>query len=216
MVYESYNRLNDCSSQLGLLVEGVDSKYSKLDKEITDSTTNKTIKFVKAIYSPNRGAQVLAIGNEMFADNFKHATLTSKGQTLINGRSLVTMAKSKVDYMEKAMTHASSFLDSNKQLPSGNFINNLLDYILDEMWEGNLAASKSKKKSKLPEMDRDSKIQRKEKPKDWTSFGYLAFCMFPCPLLTQPNDRLDSFLSSRWKEGQYYVTERMSKEDEKR
>ena len=61
MVYESYHGLNGCSSQLGLLVKGVDSKYSKLYKEITNSNTNKTIKVVKAIYSPNRGTQVVQL-----------------------------------------------------------------------------------------------------------------------------------------------------------
>ena len=79
MVFEAYHGLNGCSSQLGLLVEGVDSKYSKLYEEITDSTTNKTKKVGKAIYSPNRGAQVLAIGSEMGVNNFKHATMQSKG-----------------------------------------------------------------------------------------------------------------------------------------
>ena len=39
---ESYHGLNGCSSQLGLLLESVDSKYSKLYEEITNSTTNKT------------------------------------------------------------------------------------------------------------------------------------------------------------------------------
>ena len=95
----------------------------------------------------------------MVAKHFKHTTLMLKGQTLINGRSLVTMEKSTLSYVKKAMAHASFFLHSNKQLPSGNFINNLLDYVLDEMWEENLATSKSKK-NKLPEVDGNSEIQR--------------------------------------------------------
>ena len=59
MVFESYRGLKGSSLQLGLLVEGVDLKYSRLYKKITDSTTNKTKKVVKAIYSPIRGKQVI-------------------------------------------------------------------------------------------------------------------------------------------------------------
>ena len=72
-----------------------------------------------------------------------------------------------------------------------------------------------KEKSKLPEVDGDSEIQKQERPKDWIFFGYAAFCMFVCPILTQPNDRLHSFVK-QVKRGQYYVTQRLSKEDEKR
>ena len=50
----------------------------------------------------------------MVANNFKHANLRLKGQTLISDRLLVTIAKSTVSYVKKTMTHASSFLDSNK------------------------------------------------------------------------------------------------------
>ena len=86
----------------------------------------------------------------MVANNFKHATLTSKGLTLIINRSLVTMEKSTVGYVKKAMAHTSSFLDSYKQIPSGNNINDLLDYVLDEMWEEEWIITTSKKKSKQP------------------------------------------------------------------
>ena len=133
----------------------------------------------------------------MIANHFKHVTMISKGQTLINGRSLVTMAKLTVGYVKKAMAHASSFLNSKKQLPSGNFINDILDYILDEMWKQTwLLRNQRKNQNKLPEGDGNNEIQRKERPKDWIFFGYLTFCMFSCPLFTEPNNRLDFFCPS--------------------
>ena len=52
LVFDAYHGLNGASSQLGWLVEGVDSKYSKLYEEITDSTTNKTIKSLKLFTVP--------------------------------------------------------------------------------------------------------------------------------------------------------------------
>ena len=119
--------------------------------------------------------------------------MTSKGRILINGRKLVTMSKSTVGYVKKGMAHASSFLDTYKQTPSGNNINDLLDYVLDEMWEEEMTISESKKNSKPAQGDGNHEIKRKERPKKLTFFGYLSFCMFACPLLTQPEERLNLF-----------------------
>ena len=182
------------------MVEGVE-KYSKLYEEITNNTTNKTIKVVKTIYSPNCGTQVLVMGSEMIVNNFKHSTMKSKGQALIHGRKLVSMQKATVGYVKKAMAHASSFLDTYKQTPSGNNINDLLDYVLDEMWEEETTISKSKTKSNLPEGDGNNEIERKERPKNRIFFGYLAFCIFACPLLTLPNERLNLFCEKDEKKG---------------
>ena len=134
-VYDAYHGFNGCESQLELFVKGENStyNYSVLYEEIVDSTTNKTIKVVKALYSPNRGTHVLAVGNEMVAKNFMNATMTTKGQTLTNGRSLVAMAKSTVGYVKKAMGHASVFLDANKDLPSGINVNDLVNYFLNQI-----------------------------------------------------------------------------------
>ena len=202
LVFEAYHGLNGCSSQLELLVEGVE-KYSKLYEEITDSTTNKTIKVVKAIYSPNRGTQVLTMGTEMIVNNFKYSTMTSKGRALINDQKLILMQKATVGYVKKAMAHTSSFLDAYKQTPSGNNINDLLDYVLDEMWDEEMIISKSKTKSNLAEGDGNNEIERKERPTNWIFFRYLACCMFACPLLTQPEERLNLFCEEGEKKGRH-------------
>ena len=119
-----------------------------------------------------------------------------------SGRSLVTMVKSAVGYVKKETAHDTSFLDSNKQLPSGNYINILLDYVLDDMWEENLATLKSKKKSKLQEVDGNSEIQRKERQKIGHSLGLflLDVCLSPFHSTQQ---LFRSFLFSRWKEAHW-------------
>ena len=50
------------------------------------------LKQFKDIYSLNRDIQEIAIRNEMIVNNLKHATLTAKRPTVINGRALVNMA----------------------------------------------------------------------------------------------------------------------------
>ena len=111
----------------------------------------------------------------------------SKRQTLINGRSLVTMVKLTVGYVKKAMAHNSSLLDSNKQLPSGNYINDLLDYVLDEMWEENLATSKSKKKTKISQnWTKTEKSKERKNKKNGPFSGTLLFVCLLFPLLLNP------------------------------
>lgn len=179
------------------------TQHSKLYKETTVGTTNKTENIVTAIYSPNCGTQVVAIGNEMVAHNFKHVTLRSKGHTLINGRALVNLEKSTVGYVKTVMSHVYSFFVIQISLSSGKTVNNLLNLVLDEMWEEKLAALRCKKKSKLIEMDNDknSEIQKKVQPKDWIFFRYVA-CV--CLLVTshsKPKDRLHSFCEAGEKKG---------------
>jgi len=220
-VYDAYHGFNGCESQLELFVKGVNTpsyNYSVLYEEIVDSATNKPIKVVKALYSPNRGTHVLAVGNEMVAKNFMHATMAAKRQTLINGRSLISMAKATVCYVNKGMGHAAVFLDANKDLPSGINVNELVNYVLDQMWEENLATSKSKKKSPPPAVDGDGVIQQEPRPKDWTFFGFVAFCMFACPILTDPIDCLAAFCEAGEKKGKNLSrkdsTKKMKKEKE--
>ena len=101
----------------------------------------------------------------MVDNNFKHATMTSKGQTLINGQKLVTMQKAIVGYVKKAMAHAPTFLDTYKQTLSENNINDLLDYVLDEMWEEDMTISD---------------------PKIGPSLGILLFICFLVPFSLNP------------------------------
>ena len=125
-VYDAYHGFSGCDSQLELFIKGENTpayNYSVLYEEIVDSATNKPIKVVKALYSPNLGTHVLTVGNEMVAKNFWYATMTAKGQSLINGRSLISMAKVTVCYVNKGRAHAAVFLDANKDLPSGIKVN---------------------------------------------------------------------------------------------
>ena len=117
----------------------------------------------------------------MVANNFKHATLTSKGQTLINGRSLVNMEKSTFDYVKKALTHVYSFLDSNKQLPSGKTVIDLLNSVLDKMWEENLAALKSKKNQNYKKWMVTVKFRNRNDRNIGSSLGMLLFVCLLVP-----------------------------------
>ena len=90
-------------------------------------------------------------------------------------QKLVTIAKSTVGYVKKVMAHTPSYLDSNKQLPSGNLINNLLDHILDEMWEENLATWKSKKESNFQKWMETLRSKERKVQKIGPSSGILLF-----------------------------------------
>jgi hypothetical protein len=78
----------------------------------------------------------------------------------------------------------------------------LLDHIMDEMYKEDAEAKKKmvtiyQKDSSVMVMtttlDLLASTNPTERPDDWVFIGYIAFCFYGCPILTEKDDRLVSF-----------------------
>ena len=198
-IYNCVHGKGDNASQFQLLIDGTNTRYKNVYQDVdcpqvaNNSPTNKRI--VKPILSPNRGTQELCLGKELTYESLRYSTLN--GNTLIPGRTLHSMALLTFQYGKKALAYAQAFLDSSKNLPSGEKEHDLLNYVLDEMYkEENHAKEKTiVLDGESPSIDdNDSNVTEVGKrPDDWVFPGYVAFCLFGCPLITEESNRLINF-----------------------
>ena len=68
--------------------------------------------------------------------------LTEWNHVDFTGRTLHSMTQSMFRYGEKALAYAHGFLDSSKKEPFGRRIDDLLNHIMDEMYEGDAEAKR--------------------------------------------------------------------------
>ncbi|MGK3751067.1 MAG: hypothetical protein ACI8RD_003367 [Bacillariaceae sp.] len=138
-IYNCVHGKGNNASQFQLLVDGTNKRYKnkniyiKVDcpQVANNSPTNKRI--VKPILSPNRGTQELCLGKEIAYETLRCSTLN--GKMLIPGRMLHSMALLTYQYGKKALAYAQAFLDSSKNLPSGEKEHDLLNHVIDEMYK---------------------------------------------------------------------------------
>ena len=110
------------------------------------------------------------------------------------------MAQSMFRYGEKALAYAHGFLDSSKKPPFGKRIDGLLNYILDEMHKEEAEAKNKmviiyQKDSSVLVMKTtlDPLTLPAERSDDRVFIGYIDFCLYGCPILTDKDDRLVNF-----------------------
>ena len=95
------------------------------------------------------------------------------------------------------------FLDSNGQLPSRKNEGDLLNFVLDKMWERKSAAATKpidvdtlEIPTNTADGDQTTNIHMKgpnNHPPSWVFKGYIAFYLYTCPILTDPKQLLDHF-----------------------
>jgi hypothetical protein len=123
---------------------------------------------------------------------------------LITGRTLFASAKAGVRNIKKAMAYADAYLDSNKDVPSGTNLKDLVEYVLDTMFS---VLSKSDDGEDMLDDDDEEHVEEETgeqsgcRPEYWTFKGYTAFMLLACPLATEPRERLSTFTMDGTAEG---------------
>jgi hypothetical protein len=227
-IYNCVHGKGDNASQIQLLIDGTNIRYKNIYQDVNCpqvgncSPINKRI--VKPIYSPNRGEVELCIGKEMTYENLRYSTLN--GKTLIPGRTLHCMALLTFQYGKKALAYAHAFLDSSKNLPSGEKEHDLLNHVLDEMYKEEIQGKKKiidvlDEEGASVDHNNDSNVfpeatPSEKRPDDWVFPGYVAFCLFGCPIITEESKRLANFTTGGETESKRSARQVIRKQDANR
>jgi hypothetical protein len=207
-MYDLVHGKNDYASQLQMLVEGAQF-YKRLydtviiDVTKTDATSNTNL-VLKKLFNPIQDGKDMVSGKHITVEFIQRAKLNSR--VLITGRTLFASAKAGVRNVKKAMAYADAYLDSNKDVPSGTNLKDLVEYVLDTMFS---VLSKSDDGEDMPDDDDDEHVEVEEetgaqlgcRPEYWTFKGYTAFMLLACPLATEPRERLAIFTMDGTAEG---------------
>ena len=169
---------NESVSQLELLVSGKSTHFDRLWRseviQTSDPQQNSITQLVLVdIYSPSRGVRRLVANTDVTYEMLGRATLTGKDK--VTGRTLLNQALDVIKHGKKALAYSEEYLSNGKD-PSGHNETDLLEYVVRKMWE-----------------ELEKKGSGAVRKQGYTFPGYVAFCLFVCPLVTQQNHRLKSF-----------------------
>ena len=105
--------------------------------------------------------------------------------------------------LKKALAYAHEFLDLGGQLPSGKNVSDLLEHVIKQMWNNDSNNNKKNKKNTvvIDATTTTTTTEKKARPNNWVFKGYVAFCLFACPILTNENERLAHFTTGGELEG---------------
>ena len=196
-IYDAIHGRNGLHSQLDLLVKGK-NRYAKVyniieGEAIVDPRSNTILpRTINSIYSPNNNTRELIAGREIKVRFLQRATLNRN--VLITGRSLLSMAKDVIKNCKKALAYANAFLDTEGNLPSGTNIDDLLDHVKEAMRADQLSTNPTV-------LDEEGNSRPRTVDTNSLFKGYVAFCLFACPIITEQGDRLQVFCIGGEKEG---------------
>ena len=169
---------NESVSQLELLVSGNSIHFDRLWRseviQTSDPQQNSiTQRVLVDIYSPSRGIRRLIATTDVTYELLGRARLTGKDK--VTGRTLLNQALDVIKHGKKALAYSEEYLSNGKD-PSGHNETDLLEYVVCKMWE-----------------ELEKKGSGAVRKQGYTFPGYVAFCLFVCPLVTRQNHRLKSF-----------------------
>jgi hypothetical protein len=163
-------------------------------------TGTGTIRVIKPLYNcrsisiRRRNIRLIA-GVDVTTDFLRRSSL-NKNQP-IRGRTLMEIVTATIRSTKKALSYAYQFLDQETTplQERTNNVNNLINYILDKMWiDENLVGVNVHDDSRSGTVNDIKQVP--PRPKNWRFKGYMAFCLFACPIITNSNDRLGMFFDT--------------------
>ena len=175
------DKKNGVASQINILLQGIDPHYKNLFLPSIDGCL-----VVNPLCSPNRGTKQLKVGQHLTFRGLGRANvLSSTKNNDISGVTLKRQAEETFKNEKIALSFAIQYLDSN---------GGLLDYILDKMWDRKIVSTKQ-----VVDVEQTAAGQRssddapKEYQPSWIFKEYVDFCLYGCPVLTQPKDHIANF-----------------------
>jgi hypothetical protein len=117
------------------------------------------------------------------------------------------------------MAYADAYLDSNKDVPSGTNLKDLVEYVMDTMYD---VLSKSDEGIEMQDNDDEEHDEEETselgcRPESWTFKGYTAFMLLACPLTTEPREGLAIFRmdgNAEGKESSHKIAQKKAKEEQ--
>ena len=136
-----YNMVHDeegCTSILLKISQG-EGPFARLYEETLIPNVNgseaSSKRYANPLYSPNRSTTLLAAG-EHIQDKWLRMKSSNGGCTeFITARPLSHHATSAIKEGGKALAIATKFLPKDSRLPSGVTGEDLVNFVLDEMWK---------------------------------------------------------------------------------
>ena len=179
------------ASQINVLLQGIDPRYKNLFLPSIDGG----LLVVNPLYSPNRGTKQLQVGKHLtFQILGRASVLSSSSNNAVSGVTLKRQAEETFRNGKITLSFANQFLDSNGELPSGKSEGDLLEYILEKMWDRKMASTQTAVNVETTAAIQRSKSEPpKERERSWVFKGFVAFCLYGCPVLTKSKDRLAHF-----------------------
>jgi len=112
------------------------SQMYEMDAGVPGANGTTFKRLIKVSYLCDDGAQNISVGKED-ADITRSmiVVLNDKTPTLVSGRTLMKQAEEGVKNGKKALAFAMTILDSNGNLPSGANADDLIEHVLQSMWE---------------------------------------------------------------------------------
>jgi hypothetical protein len=208
----------DDHEEYNILLTDIDDSSSNNNNNNQNQNNNSkrtgagtgTIRVIKSLYNcrsrstrcrsgrtTGRNNIRLIAGVDVTTDFLRRGTLNKNHP--IKGRTLIEMVTTTIQTTKVALSYAYQFLDQKGELQEGTTVNNLMNYILDKMWidENNQvvvvvnAVNDDSSRRTIHDIN-----QIPPRPADWIFKGYMAFCLFACPIITNPNDRLSMFFDT--------------------
>jgi len=208
----------DDHEEYNILLTDIDDSSSNNNNNNQNQNNNSkrtgagtgTIRVIKSLYNcrsrstrcrsgrtTGRNNIRLIAGVDVTTDFLRRGTLNKNHP--IKGRTLIEMVTTTIQTTKVALSYAYQFLDQKGELQEGTTVNNLMNYILDKMWidENNQvvvvvnAVNDDSSRRTIHDIN-----QIPPRPADWIFTGYMAFCLFACPIITNPNDRLSMFFDT--------------------
>ena len=183
-----------------MLIEGNHLRYKQLFIKINTDAGTKTI--VAPLYSPNRDTKEIQVGTNLTYIILARASVwTNDSNNVISELTLYRQAVETFKNGKKALAYANEFLDSGGHLPSGKNVSDLLEHVVKEMWIDLNKNTNKKNTVVIDTTTTTTTTKTKGRPKNWVFKGYVAFCLFACPIITNENERLAHFTTGGELEG---------------